>query len=701
MRTLRVPVVAVAALVLSACFSDSTSSGNPGIGPTDPTSGNGAPTPPPTGTGFRALFVPLGGILPYPTDLYFSGTADGTLNLPASAFNPNIGAVNGLDGFSTTATITARFSAPIDPASLSGASVKVIQVNIDNATKATTGVVRPLVYGVDYSASVSTELGANNSTLEITPLKPLVPSTGATNNGYLVLLTSAIKDTSGHAAGSDRDYQSFKDAQPSCAAIANTTLNAICRLTGAHLAIAGALGVPANTVAASFSFSTQSISDTLSVVAATVAASPAQPIVVGFTGLNTHNANAGLAGHANIYVGDVAVTYYLAEPSLADPTAPLTRYWHAAAAPPPPLQDPASERNLTRFNPVPAPTDLALQIPVLLTVPNASAVAGAARPPNGWPVVIFQHGITRNRTDMLAMADAFADAGFVVVAIDQPLHGITSTTNPFYQPTHERTFNLDIANNTTGAPGPDQVIDSSGSYFINLTSPLTSRDNLRQAVADLLSLTRSLSVLDLTGDGVPDIDTTSIHFVGHSLGAIVGGVYAGVASQVKTATLAMPGGKLSNLLIDSATFGPRITAALGAKGLTPNTTLFNQFLRDVQNAADAGDPFNYIAAAAAARPIHLIQVVGGGAVPPDAVVPNSSTARLILAANLTKVSAAGANVNAGGHRAYVNFVAGDHGSIIDPTASLLATAEMQTETVLFAATNGTTLAISYPTVVQP
>ncbi len=99
MRTTRVLLAAAATIVLSACFSDGTSSGNGGIGPTDPTSGNGAP--PASGSGFRALFVPLGGILPYPNDLYFSGSTDGTLNLPASAFNPNIGAVNALDGYST------------------------------------------------------------------------------------------------------------------------------------------------------------------------------------------------------------------------------------------------------------------------------------------------------------------------------------------------------------------------------------------------------------------------------------------------------------------------------------------------------------------------------------------------------------------------------------------------------------------------
>jgi pimeloyl-ACP methyl ester carboxylesterase len=691
MRTLRVLLAAVAASALAACFSDGSSSD---IGPTDPTSGNGAPAP---NTGFTALFVPLGGILPYPTDLYFAGTNDGTLNVPASAFNPNIGVVDALDGYSTTATITARFSASIDPASLSGTSVRVIQVTIDNATKATTGVVRPLVYGVDYDAAVSTELGSNGSTLEIHPLKPLVPSTGATNNGYLVLLTDGITDTSGHGAASDADYASFKTALPSCATITQTTLHAICLLTGAQLQIAGALGVTADHVAVSFSFSTESTSDTLLAVAGTVAASPAQPIGAVFSGLNTSQVGLPLPGHANIYVGDVTIAYYLTEPSAADPTAPLTKFWQAAGASPAPGIDPNS-RNLTRFNPVPGPTNPALQIPVLITVPNANSAAGAARPANGWPVVIFQHGITGNRSNMLAIADAFADQGFVVVAIDQPLHGITSATNPLYQPTHERTFNLDLSNNANGASGPDGVIDSSGLYFINLTSPLTTRDNLRQAVADLLSLTKSLSILDLTSDGVPDIDMTGVHFVGHSLGGIVGGVYAAVASQVKTATLAMPGGKLSQLVLESPTFAPIIQAKLHASGLDPNTTLFNQFLRDVQNAVDSGDPFNFIAAAAAARPIHLIQVVGP---PPDAVVPNSMTARLILAGNLTKVSTPGANVNGAGHRAYVNFTAGNHSSILDPTASLAATVEMQTETVAFAVTNGTVLPISNPAVIQP
>ena len=118
----------------------------------------------------------------------------------------------------------------------------------------------------------------------------------------------------------------------------------------------------------------------------------------------------------------------------------------------------------------------------------------------------------RNRTDMLAVADSFADSGFMVVAIDLPLHGLTDPTSPLYasgaNPLYsglslpgtgsiERTFDLDVLNNTTGAAGPDGQIDSSGANFINLASLLTTRDNLREGAADLITLTRSLPNLSL------------------------------------------------------------------------------------------------------------------------------------------------------------------------------------------------------------
>jgi pimeloyl-ACP methyl ester carboxylesterase len=675
------------ALLISAC-----SGGQGTVGATDSTSGNGNPTvaaiAPQSST--AALFQPLQGILPYPTDLYFAGSTDGTLNIqPANALLPNQAAVNALDGFSTTAVIRARFGGALNPTSFTAQSVIVLQVTIDNVTKATTGIVQPLVFGIDYTAGLGTESGVGNTILEIRPTHPLVPSTGTTNNGYLVLLTKAITDANGHASTPDRDYAGIQAALPACTAITEPSLHAICQSTGAQLQIARAIGLNPADVVLSFSFSTQSIGDTLAVIEETATA---QPIKVRSTGLTTAQANPRLSGHANLYVGTLSIPYYLSR------TEPLTGYWRGN----PSALDPNS-RLLTRFNPVPVPAET-LQIPVLISVPNANSVPQGRKPAGGWPVLIFEHGITRNRADMLLVADSFADSGFVVVAIDLPLHGLTDPTSPLYaagaNPLYaglplpangsiERTFDLDVTNNTTAAPGADGQIDPSGASFINLTSLLTTRDNLREGAADLITLTRSLAGLSLSNGPGGDIDPSRIHFLGHSLGATVGGVYLGVAakSEVNTATLAMPGGGLANLLRDSPTLGPRFVAGLAAQGLMQGTTLFEQFLRDAQTVMDSGDPLNYIAAAATQHPIHLLQIVGSASSPADQLVPNSATQRLIDAAALARMpapSAPGPIANAGGFRSYVNYVVGDHASLIDPTASLAVTTEMQAEAITFA-----------------
>jgi pimeloyl-ACP methyl ester carboxylesterase len=684
----------MAACLAAALFLGACSGGHGTVGATDTASGNGNPagvTPITPKAPTAALFQPLAGILPYPTDLYFAGSTDGTLNIqPENALLPNQAAINALDGFSTTAVIRARFGGTLNPASFTAQSVIVLQVMIDNTTKATTSVVRPLVFGVDYTTGLGPEAGVGNTILEIRPTHPLVPSTGTTNNGYLVLLTKGITDATGKAATADTDYAGIKAAQPTCASITDNSLHGICQLTGAHLQIAHFIGLDPADVVLSFSFSTQSIADTLAVVEKTATA---QPLTVHTTGKTTADVNPLLSGHATIYVGTLSIPYYLSR------TTPLSGYWQGK-----PSALDASSRFLTRFNPVPVPTEI-LQVPVLVTVPNANSAGGGVKPASGrWPALMFEHGITRNRTDMLAVADSFADSGFVVVAIDLPLHGLTDPTSPLYasaaNPLYaglslpatgsiERTFDLDVMNNTTGAPTPDGLIDGSGASFINLTSILTTRDNLREGAADLITLVRSLPNMNLDDDPAGDIDPAGIHYLGHSLGAIVGGVFLGVASpsDVSTATLAMAGGGLPYLLRESPTFGPRIVAGLEAQGLMQGTTLFEQFFRDAQTVVDSGDPLNYIAAAGARHPLHLLQITGSVSSPPDQVVPNSATQRLIDAAALARIAAPAAPgpvTNASGFRAYVNFVVGDHGSLIDPRASLATTTEMQAEAITFA-----------------
>jgi hypothetical protein len=709
------------ALVLAGCGGG----GKGDVGATNPTSGNGNPggaTPPEQNAPSTALFQPLQGVLPYPTDVYFSGSTDGTLNIqPANALMPLQSSVNQLDGFSVNAVIRTRFASPLNAQSLNASTVYLAEVVIDTATKAVKGVTRKLVLGTDpaiadFSVGLAADAGVGNTIVELRPLKPLKPNAGPTADsvGYMVVLTNGITTATGTAAVADTDYTNFKAALPTCATITNASLNGLCKLTGAQLQAAATspqLQINPANVVLSFSFSTQNTRDTMNVLASPQITT-ARPIAVVNLGITTAaltpaSSTTPLPGKANVYKGTLQVPYYSSRPTAANPTAPLTATWLGG-----PSALDATSKFLTRFNPVPVATET-ITIPVFATVPNAASAGHGVKPAGGWPVVIFQHGLTRNRLDAVGIADTFADFGFAVVSIDLPLHGIAGTdavaTNPFYDATHELTFNLDLVNNTTGASGPDGTIDGSGTHFVNVPNPLVTRDNLRQGAVDLLTLTRSLGALDLDGVAGGDINTSKIYFIGHSLGGIVGGVFLGTAgaSELVSGELANAGGVVAQTIFDSPAFGPRIKAGLAQQGITEGSTLYNQFIRDAQTAVDAGDPINYIVSAKA-RPLLLLQVVGGGtlpngtASPSDQVVVNSATKRLIDAAGLTRLSTPGVNpVPAGG--AYINFLFGDHGSIIDPRASLPTTGEMQYESAYFATASGLAVDIGHiaAPVVQP
>jgi hypothetical protein len=737
MRRLSAAVLMFAAAILAA---GCTGSSNSGITPTDPTTGSlpgsGTSTPG-TPAATAALFQPAQGVFPFPNDLYFGGTTDGTINIqPANGLIPNQAGLNALDGWSTTAPIRIRFGGPLNPASFSAANIRVYQVTVSNTNKAVSGFTRPLTFGTDFSATVASDAGVGSTILEITPLVPLAPSQGPATptspvpdgTGYLVLVTNGVMMASGAAATADTDYATIKATlgatvnPANCTTLPNAPMQGACGFTASHFAVAanpalGALALNPANIIVSFHFTTVATRDTLRALGLTIfnPAAPVPAIGVDATpGIPLSLINAALPAFASARFGTVTVPYYSYIPMAQAPggistdSQVLRTAWRAAAAPPSPLTDPANERNLTRFNPIPE-LRASKAIPLLVIVPNAGAGAAGTKPANGWPVVIFEHGITRDRSDAFALAQAFASQGWVIAAVDLPLHGITSTANPLYQASNEQTFNLDLIVNASGASGPDGVIDPTGTHFINLTYPLASRDNLRQGVVNLLALTRALPTLDLDGDTVGDIDPTRIAFVGQSLGSIVGISYgAALPSPALTPTMvfSVPGGGVAALLRDSPTFGPRINAGLQSQGLLPGTSLYAQYFRDVQNIVDAGDPLNFVALAAQQRSIYFQQMVGGGGTPaalPDQVIPNSATQRLINAVIASGQAFPRVVPGAPGMGdGYVNFVVGDHGSLLSPVSSLAATGEMQGETVTYTATGGAIVpGVVTPTVVQP
>ena len=765
MRVLHALTLTVAATLVAACGGH----GAPELPPTDPTIGNGAgSSPPPAAT--RAMFNVSQGVLPYPTDLYFAGSTDGTLRLPdIEPFTPNVSSLNQLDGFSTTAPITVRFSGPIDPKTLSAADIVVVRLTLDNATKApivppTPGaeLPKPLVYGVDYTAYVVGTGGASafayaqdtaGTVLAIQPTHPLDPSSGATNVGYLVLLTNGITDAAGSAVVADNDYATVRNGAladlasgattPTCASVTDPTLNAVCQLTFGHLAIGAALKLvdPASVIV-SFSFTTESVYDTLNILWATYQQTPVAPgtIAVAPTGQTTKEFLAAVGaqspGLADVWVGKLTLPFYLtASTGPNDPTV-LNSHWTAAGPSMVPGID-SNSRNLTRFNPVPAKTaDIA--VPIIVGVPDA-ARTGCVEPAAGWPVVVFQHGITGNRSQALATFDGYASKCFVVVAKDLVLHGITDPKNPLYRNqlfakaapalmTGERTFDLDLMNNTTLAAGPDGVTDASGSHYINLTSLLSSRDYLRQDESDLLWLAHVLPTLSLGANmnGKSDVDGTQLQFAALSLGSMVGIAPLSVVdlatgkpnSPYNSGLLSTVGGAAVYLLRDSPSFAPPINAGLKlASGgvLVPGASAYDNWLRDAQQMVDAGDPVNYVGAAAAFRPLLIQQVVGGGLLPngaaalPDQVIPNTATQRLLDAANFKRFGP-GQALLAPGTAAYVNFIYGQHGSILTPAGdantgqtNAAAFLEAQTEAVAFAVAHGlaVTVGAGSPAVIQP
>ncbi|MDJ0807756.1 MAG: Ig-like domain-containing protein [Gammaproteobacteria bacterium] len=624
----------------------------------------------------RPLFNPAEGQIPSATDLLFLGSTDGTLNIPIDPLVDSEGeqllkaTLNELDGFSTTSPITVEFSTTLDPASVTAGGT----VHLYEVTTTSDGAVLGVTRELSADEYVTTLSGEN---LEILVMLPLVPLQEQTS--YLVVFTSGITDAAGAATKADTVYRVLKSTEPLTGELAE--LEPLRLLTQTFEAAAASQGIPADEIVLSWVFSTQSITPVLDYLADTAVPGT---ISLAPTGLTTQELNPLLQGTADVYIGTLDVPYYLTD-NQVEPTAPLTEYWTGTA-----------DSALTRYNTIPVVTSTQT-IPVLLTLPNETSA-----PAEGWPLVIFQHGITQDRTNLLGIADTLAMAGFAAVAIDLPLHGITDRNNALHADLTifpedvERTFDLDLVDNATGAAGPDDAIDPSGQHYINLQSLLTSRDNLRQAVADLLVLRASLS--GITGI---DLNADQVHFVGHSLGGIAGSVYLAMDETVLAASLAMPGGGIARMLDGSATFGPIVEAGLAANGVIKGTADYESFMVVAQTAVDSADPINFAALAAVEHPIHMIEVIGGGGNLPDQVIPNSVVgAPLSGTEPLARMMALESITTTTASDGIVRFTEGEHSSVLDLTASPAATAEMQSEIAGFLASGGTLIPITNPNVIS-
>lgn len=389
-----------------------------------------------------------------------------------------------------------------------------------------------------------------------------------------------------------------------------------------------------------------------------------------------------------------------------------------------------AQRNIGRFNPLPALEEVQ-SVPLrIFSVAPLSAVTD---------VIIYQHGVTSVKENAYALALSQIGAGLqaqptakqiAVVVIDHPLHG-------------ERGYALSGSEATV-------TTSSNPTPYLNLSYLTVARDNLKQSVADLLGLRLAVGLANAKGLGT-QIGTPGglkVHFLGHSLGAIAGTNLLAVANQklgnpladalfeFESGALAMPGGGIAPLLLNSPTFGPTLQygvltggsadlknafAAYAPNCKTPAPTCFvNEFLPSqsaatqasaastlasysfaAQSVLDSADPINLGAAISPDFKLFATEIVGDGALNlSDRVIPNQiASAPLGGTEPLFKVLGLSdlGDTQLGAIHHAARFLEGGHGSLLAPDGndeSGLVTRELQKEFGSFFASGGQAVVVT-------
>jgi hypothetical protein len=752
------------ALLISACGS----------------SDNDTPyTPPPPAAEFKPgtypRFDPIVSDVPFNTDLIFAAaaTSDGTANVGA-ATDPVRAAVNMLDGFSTSAYFDILIEGSVDPASVVPLqSVFLIEVNSGGKDALDPANVVGLVGPASFDTQVVSLDGGTNNVIRIRPTMPLKPKTK-----YLVFVTNDARDAQNEPLTASWTYNALGDTSYLVLAALEPVRNAILgweQLAGGFLqAVSGGQlteQAAKAKVVLSYTFTTTDPMTPLIAMASPRAAIaslqigagvPAESAVANaisldtmgllptpkarsldispLTGVDIGIASGGsLASNvAKLYTGYITLPYYQTAPDGLPFGAFLAQNWKpdltlAAALGVTVPADVDGSYNVTYRYPFAART-ADESLPLQLTLPETNWVPGYAGAANcgqiyvatGYPLVIYVHGITTDRTSVLALAHTLASRCIATVAIDLPMHGVPansafvnllnvekSTNIPFsliYGENAPRERHFNVAGQG-GSPAPMNfetpgANDGSGAQFINLGQLANTRDNQRQTVMDLLNLNASLVNVDSLAKGweTPGLDLNRVYLVGVSLGSILGSVFVtvnelamandaqvGLASNlnpIRGVIASTPGAQVSQILVNSDTFGPVINGGLAAAGVTQGTTNYERFLYAAQSTVDSGDPVNFMQLLRQLNVPVLVQQVNGDKVIPNATAPAplGGTYGFVRTLGATQL---GLGVDQLVSQNLVKVTAGDHVSLLRPSEDApQVTAEFQAQVATFVLNDG-------------
>jgi len=266
-------------------------------------------------------------------------------------------------------------------------------------------------------------------------------------------------------------------------------------------------------------------------------------------------------------------------------------------------------------------------IDVLIALPAPPYVGSCTPSPTTVctiPLLVFRHGLSGGRADMLRVADKFNANGIGVAAIDAAKHGdrsyckadtecaggATCVPDPEFvnegdapAPSPGRCKNADgSAGDFARRPGGPKAIPLASSNYLVSANFFRTRDTLRQDVIDQSQLVRVLSP-DPTGTQPANLITTpllgvqfdnaKIWYAGVSLGAIQGAVNVAAIPRISETVLNVGGGTIVDVFTTSPAFSSNTNTLLAALGIQPGTSAYLQFLVVAKTILDPADPVNF------------------------------------------------------------------------------------------------------------
>ncbi|WP_323751079.1 hypothetical protein [Marinobacter sp.] len=362
-----------------------------------------------------------------------------------------------------------------------------------------------------------------------------------------------------------------------------------------------------------------------------------------------------------VYEGEISLPYFQSLPLDGDGTVLKTSSWMPADFSGDTALDPAPSDRISYRFPFASKTADTI-VPIVVAAPSTTS----ATPANGFPVIIYQHAATQDRSAILPMATAAgltcisspADDCFVTIGIDQPLHGIfeenggavglspISTQAGASAEATERHFGFAADAELNAVAAASLEAPGSGDLFLNFANYANTRDNMRQSALDLLNVNASLqNIEDAIGacsecDNDLNIDPSRVYFMTHSLSGMGGAAVPHLTNlaidagnphlnRIQASTFFNTGGSFTRLVENSQSVAPRVLPGLDdasdgllAQGRTELNIYFNVF----QSLLDSVDPTAY-APFYKGQSVLLTEIAGDpedSEKPTDNTIPNAA-----------------------------------------------------------------------------